>query len=147
MEQYMWIIWLALFVIMVIIEASGPALVSIWFAAGALISMIISFIPRVPWWVEVIVFVATSFIFFFALRPVIKKKMKREEIKSNVDSLVGKKGLVLSDITALRPGECKINDIVWTAIPVKEDEEILNGSVVEVVSINGNKLIVKKVRD
>lgn len=29
MEQYMWIIWLTLFVVMIIVEASGPALVSI----------------------------------------------------------------------------------------------------------------------
>jgi membrane protein implicated in regulation of membrane protease activity len=46
-EQYMWIIWLVLFVAMLIIEAIGPALVSIWFALGAVIALILSFIPEV----------------------------------------------------------------------------------------------------
>ena len=45
MEQFTWIVWLSLFVLMVVIEAMGPALVSIWFAVGALITLIISFIP------------------------------------------------------------------------------------------------------
>ena len=147
MEQYMWIVWLALFIVMVIVEASGPVLVSIWFAAGALVAMVVSFIPKVPWWVEVIVFVAVSLIFFFALRPVVKKRMKREEVKSNVDSLVGKRGYVLKEISSLDPGECKINDVVWTAVPADNDEVISKDSVVQVVAINGNKLIVKKVRD
>ena len=57
MEQYLWIIWLAIFVIALVIEASGPSLVSIWFALGALVTMIISFIPGVAWWIELIVFV------------------------------------------------------------------------------------------
>ncbi len=147
MEQYMWIVWLALFIVMIIVEASGPALVSIWFAVGALVAMIVSFIPKVPWWVEVIVFVAISLIFFFALRPVVKKRMKREEVKSNIDSLVGKRGYVQSEISSLTPGECKINDVVWTAVPVDNDEVIEKDSVVQVIAINGNKLIVKKVRD
>ena len=54
MEQYMWIVWLALFVIMLVVEAAGPALVSIWFSFGALIALIISFIPGIEWWIEVI---------------------------------------------------------------------------------------------
>ena len=43
MEQWMWIIWLTIFVVSLIIEAIGTDLVSIWFAFGALVSLIISF--------------------------------------------------------------------------------------------------------
>ena len=57
MEQYLWIVWLAIFVIAVAVEASGPSLVSIWFAIAALVTMIISFIPGVAWWIELIVFI------------------------------------------------------------------------------------------
>ena len=71
-EQYMWIVWLALMIIMVIVECMGPALVSIWFAAGALVSLILSLfslIPGVtiPWWVQVIVFVVVRAITLLAL--------------------------------------------------------------------------------
>ena len=77
MEQYMWIVWLSLFVIMLIVEAIGPALVSVWFAFGALLSLIVSFIPGVPWWVEVIIFVVVSGATLLALRPVFQKYFKR----------------------------------------------------------------------
>ena len=146
-ETYMWIIWLALFVIMLIVEAMGPALVSIWFSFGALIALIVSFIPNVPWWVEVVVFVVISVATLLALRPLAKKYFKRNSLKTNVDSFVGKRGYVIEDITLLKPGAVKIGDVSWTAIPLKEDEKILENEIIEVVALKGNKLIVKKVEE
>ena len=66
MEQYLWIVWLAIFVIAVIVEASGPSLVSIWFALGALVTLIISFLA--PWWVQLIVFIVVSTAALFTLK-------------------------------------------------------------------------------
>ena len=146
-EEYMWIVWLSLFVIMVVVEALGPSLVSIWFALGALISLIISFIPGVAWWVQVIVFVAVSAATLFALRPVFKKYFKRNVIRSNVDSMVGKRGKLIDDIQPFSSGTCRINDVAWTAISSDENETIAKESVVEVVAISGNKLIVRKVEE
>ena len=40
-EDWMWAIWLGIMIIMVIVECMGPALVSIWFAAGALVSLVL----------------------------------------------------------------------------------------------------------
>ena len=82
MESYMWIIWLALFVIMLLVEASGPALVSVWFAFGALIALIVSFIPGVAWWIEVIIFVVISVATLLALRPVLKRYIKRNNLNT-----------------------------------------------------------------
>lgn len=151
-EQYMWIVWLALMIIMVIVECMGPALVSIWFAAGALVSLILSLfslIPGVtiPWWVQVIVFVVVSAITLLALRPLSKRYLKRNIVNSNVDSLVGKRGLLEEEIKPFEPGVCKINDVSWTAISTNGKETIAVKSVVEVVAIQGNKLIVKKVEE
>ena len=151
-EQYMWIVWLALMIIMVIVECMGPALVSIWFAAGALVSLILSLfslIPGVtiPWWVQVIVFVVVSAITLLALRPLSKRHLKRNIVNSNVDSLVGKRGLLEEEIKPFEPGVCKINDVSWTAISTNGKETIAVKSVVEVVAIQGNKLLVKKVEE
>ena len=41
----------------------------------------------------------------------------------------------------------KIGDVKWNAIPVKKEETIAVGAVVEVVTIEGNKLFVKKVEE
>ena len=144
-EQYMWIIWLVLFVTMLIIEAIGPALVSIWFALGAVIALILSFIPEVAWWIEVIVFVVISIATLLALRPILKRYIKRNNYNTNIDSFTGKRGYVIEDITYLRPGAVKIGDVSWTAIPVNKDEKIVENEIIEVVAVNGNKLIVKKV--
>ena len=144
-ENYMWIIWLVLFVAMLIVEASGPALVSIWFAFGALVALILSFIPEVEWWIEVIVFVVLSVAALLALRPILRKYIKRNKYNTNIDSFTGKQGYVIEDITYLKPGAVKIGDVSWTAVPVDKDEKILENEIIEVVAVNGNKLSVKKV--
>ena len=144
-ETYTWIIWLALFVGMLAIEAAGPALVSVWFSFGALIALIVSFIPEVPWWVEVVVFVVISLATLLALRPVLRRYFKRNNYNTNIDSFTGKRGYVIEDITFLKPGAVKIGDVSWTAIPVDKDDKILENEVIEVVAVSGNKLIVKKV--
>ncbi len=152
LENYMWIIWLALMIVMVIVECMGPALVSIWFAAGALVSLILSLLSfidgvMIPWWVQVIVFVVVSGITLLALRPLTKRVLKRNTISSNVDSLVGKRGLLEEEIKPFEPGVCRINDVSWTAISTNGKETIAVKSVVEVVAIQGNKLLVKKVEE
>ena len=147
MEQYLWIIWLAIFALAVIIEASGPNLVSIWFAVGSLVSLIISFSPGVAWWIQVIVFVVLSVVSFIALRPIFKRFMKHNLFNTNIDSYTGKKGIVVEEITLLNPGSVKIGDVKWSAIPLDEKEKFNVNDVVEVVAINGNKLIVKKVEE
>ena len=144
-ENYMWIIWLVLFVAMLIVEASGPALVSIWFSFGAIVALILSFIPGVEWWIEVIVFVVISVATLLALRPVLRKYIKRNKYNTNIDSFTGKRGSVIEDMTYLRPGAVKIGDVSWTAIPANKDETIVENEIIEVVAVNGNKLIVKKV--
>lgn len=146
-EQYTWIIWLVLFVATLIIEGLGPSLVSIWFSLGALIALIVSFIPNVEWWIEVIIFVVISVATLLALRPIIRRYYRRNNFNTNIDGYAGKRGYVIEDITYLRPGAVKIGDVSWTAIPADKDQKILEDEVIEVVRVNGNKLIVKKVED
>ena len=70
---------------------------------------------------------------------------KRNNYNTNIDSFHGKTGYVIEDITYLKPGAVKIGDVSWTAIPVSRDEKIVENEIIEVVAVNGNKLIVKKV--
>ena len=86
---------------MIVIEASGPALISIWFAFGALISLIVSVIPGAPWWSELIIFIVISISTLLALRPIFKKYLKRNTVRTNIDSFIGKKGYVIEDISFL----------------------------------------------
>ncbi|NCA94992.1 MAG: NfeD family protein [Epsilonproteobacteria bacterium] len=143
-ESIMIWIWLGIFVLSVIIEAVEPDLVSIWFAAGALLAIILSIIPGVPFWVEIIVFLVVSFVLIFAIRPLAKKYLYKKEIKSNIEEKIGEKCVVIKAINELAHGEVKLNGVIWTAIARNKKEVFEEQSVVTIVGIDGNKLIVEK---
>ena len=147
MENWMWAIWLGLFVLAVILEAVTAEFVSVWFAGGAIIAMILSFIPGVAWWIPIIVFFVISITLLFCLRPLVRKLLKRNVVSSNADSLIHSRGILLDRVTPFERGSVKINDVTWTAIAADEREEIPAQSIVEVVAIDGNKLIVRKVSE
>ena len=144
MEAYMWIIWLGIFVISIVIEALTAEVVSIFFAAGSMVALIISFIPGVDWWIEVIVFVVFSGASLLGLRPLMHRFLSKEKRNTNIDEMIGKKGLMIKDCDELNHGEIKVNGVIWTAISADENEAIKANEKVVIVGVNGNKLIVKK---
>ncbi len=144
MEAYMWAIWLGIFVIALIVEAIGADLVSVWFAGGALIALILSFIPGVAWWIQLIVFCVLSLTLLLALRPLTRKWFRGKIVKSNVESLIGKKAVLLEKIDLLHRGEVAVGDVKWTAVGVDDDAKIEKGKIVVIVAVSGNKLIVKE---
>ena len=140
----MGLVWLIFAVAALIIEASTEAIVSIWFCVGALISFAVSFIPGVPYWGEIIIFVGVSLISFFLMRPFIKKwTAKKEKTRGYIDNLVGKKGIVLTKVDSLQPGEIEVNGMTWTASTLT-NETFEEGEVARVVSVAGNKLFIDK---
>lgn len=143
MEQYLWIVWLGIFVVALIIEATTAELVSIFFGFGALVAMIISFIPGVDWWIELVVFVVISGVSLFALRPLVKRVLNKQSRTTNIDSFIGKKHVV-SGANSLGYKEVKINGITWTVENINEEEPLEVGDKVQVVNIRGNTLLVRK---
>lgn len=146
-ESIMIWIWLGIFVLSVVIEAIEPDLVSIWFAAGALLAIILSIIPGVPFWVEIIVFLVVAFALIFAIRPIAKKYLFKKEIKSNIEEKIGEKCVVIKAINELSHGEVKLNGVVWTAIAKNKGDIFEEQSVVTIIGIDGNKLIVERAQN
>lgn len=143
--DYMWIIWLVIFVLALLIEAIGPEIVSVWFAGGAVVSLIISFIPGVEWWVQLIVFAVVSAALLVFCRPFLAKVLKRDTIDLNADTMVGKKGVITSEVKETKSGEVVIDGVTWTAVATKDDMAIGKDSLVKVMAVSGNKLIVMPV--
>ncbi len=141
-ESIMIWIWLGVFVLSVVIEALEPDLVSIWFAAGALLAIILSIIPGVPFWVEIIVFLVVGFVLIFSIRPLAKRFLVKKEIKSNVEEKIGEKCVVTKKISELAHGEVKLNGVIWTAVAKDKKVTIDEQSLVTIIGIDGNKLIV-----
>lgn len=141
-ENYTIWIWLGIFVLTVILEASTQDFVSIWFSVGSLVAIAISY--SAPFWVELIVFVVISAMALIFTRPLVKKLMDRTVRKTNSDDFVGKRVKVEKEITKYDGGLVKLNGIVYSAILMEEEEKpIPLDSIVEVVSLKGNRVVVK----
>jgi membrane protein implicated in regulation of membrane protease activity len=75
-------------------------------------------------------------------RPVAIKVFKIGATKTNVDSLIGKEGIVIKELEQFSLGQVNVKGQIWSAKP-DQDITIPKGAKVEVVRIDGVKLIVK----
>ena len=66
------VMWLVIFVILLGIEIATMALTTIWFAAGALVSFVLSF-TGIGTEAQLVVFVIVSFVVLILVRPFAKK--------------------------------------------------------------------------
>lgn len=136
-------VWLIITVILIAVEIVTLGLTSIWFAGGALIAGLIS-LTGVHWLVQILVFAVVSTILFVFTRPIATKHFMKNIQKTNVDSLIGKEGVVKQDIDNIEAkGVVKLNGMDWTARSV-DGTKIPAGDKVLVDSIDGVKLMVVK---
>lgn len=109
-------IWLALMVVFLITEAvCAIHLVSIWFAAGAFVAMIAAALGA-RLWLQVTLFLLVSGALLALLWPMVKKFLRPNLKKTNLDSIIGTSGLVTATIDNLSAtGQVKLNGMEWTA--------------------------------
>ena len=134
------VIWLALAVIFLIIEAITVGLATIWFAAGAFAAFVLSLL-NVPVLAQVVIFLAVSCCLLVFTRKIFVEKLRTGSESTNVDALIGETGIVTEEIRLLTVGQVKINGQVWSALG-KDDETIEKDRLVKVIAIEGVKLIV-----
>lgn len=145
MKEYMWVVWLGVFVLTLVIEGATVQLASIFFTLGALLSLIISF--GAPVYVQIIVFTVSSVISLVILRPLVQRVLMREKRMTNVDEAIGKTIILTKDYKNPDCGETKLNGLVWNVVNVDDKIPLKKGDEACIVSIEGNKLIVKKKED
>lgn len=137
------IIWTVLLVVLVAIEIATMGLTTIWFAAGALAATIAA-ACNAPLFVQIALFLIVSVLMLVFTRPVAVKYFNKDRVKTNVESLVGQKGIVTGEINNLKGcGQVTLNGMEWTARSVLQGCVIPEGSVVVVKEIHGVKLIVE----
>ena len=135
--------WIAAAVVFLVIEMSTAALVSLWFTVGALAALGLALL-KLALWVQVLAFLAVSGALLAMLRPMLKKHIKIT--RTNVDSLIGKKGIVTADIDNLSAvGQIKLNGMEWTARS-SSGNPIPAGTAVLVDRIEGVKAFVSPVK-
>ena len=135
------ILWLVLMVMFLLLEAGTVALVSLWFAAGSLAAMIVSFLGG-AFWLQVAVFLATAGVLLAALRPLVRKYFTPKLTKTNVDSVIGSTGLVTVAIdNDSAVGQVKLGAMYWTARSTS-GLVIPEGTLVQVDRVEGVKVFV-----
>ena len=138
------IFWLVLFVVLLVIEIATMGLTTIWFAGGAILAFILAYVGF-GLAVQIIVFLLASIILLVLTRPIAVKFFNKERQATNVDSLLGKKAVVLERIDTLHgTGRAAVNGMEWSAKTEEPDEIIEAGEVVVINGIQGVKLIVEK---
>ncbi len=141
--DYMIIIWFAVIIGAALIEINTMDLTSIWFSAGALVSFVFALVGLNPL-LQIVVFLGVSLLLLLSLRPIVKNYLKTNIISTNTDRLIGKVAICTKDINIGERGEVKIDGKYWLAIS-SADEDILIDEKVEVLAIEGVKLVVDKI--
>lgn len=138
-------IWLGITIVAVIIEILTTDLVSIWFAAGGIVSLI-AYLLGANQTTQLILFVIVSIFTIIIVRPIAKKYLRTNIEKTNVDRVIGKHGLVTKTITADNKGEVKVMSTLWSATSL--DNTVINaGDYCEIIAIEGVHLVVKKIEE
>lgn len=142
----MWQIWLIIAGVCLVIEIITVGFLVFWLAIGALFAMITSFFTD-NLIIQTAVFVISSGLLIFATKPLVKKIMNnKKSVKTNVYSVVGKVGIVTSDINSIDgSGQVKVDGEVWSAVGDNE-ENISKGTEVEIKEIKGVKTIVSPIK-
>ena len=142
MGEYMWVIWLSIAIFFLIVEGVTVELISIWFTAASLISMILTLVG-VPFEWQLVAFALVSILLIVFTRPLVSRYLKKNESKTNVDSLIGNVATVTKEILPDDRGEVKVKGQYWLAI--SSDNELIElNCKVSILAIEGAKLIVKK---
>ena len=138
------IAWLVLLILFCVVEASTVTVVSVWFAAGALVALIASLLGAATW-LQTLLFFVVSVLLLLALRPMTKKYFTPKLTKTNVDSVIGSVGIVITAIDNIEAvGTIKLGAMEWTARSTS-GESIPVGSRVRVDRIEGVKVFVTPV--
>lgn len=137
--------WLVLLVLFLVAEGMTATLVSLWFAVGALVALLLSLVVS-NLWVQGFTFAIVSLVTLILIRPVMQKVMQPHgKIATNADRLIGRVGVVTEAIDELSAsGQVKIAGQTWSARTV-DGVTIGKGLHVTVTSIEGVKLIVESV--
>ena len=138
------IIWLVLMVICLVVEALTVSMVTLWFAAGAVVALLLSLL-HLQVWVQVVVFFVVSIALLACMRPMFRRHVAPKLTPTNVDAIVGTRAVVTAEIdNVCAAGQVKLNGMDWSARSAT-GEIIPAGTQVRVERVEGVKLFVTPV--
>lgn len=131
-------LWIAIILTAIVIDIVSAQFMLFSFSIGGLIALILD-LSGVSEVIQIIAFLVVSVICIFTLVPVFKKYIKATatEYKERENTYIGSSHRVVLTETS----KCvKIDGALWR---IKSEDVLQDGNEVEVVSVEGNTLVVK----
>lgn len=135
----MTLFWLVALIIFAVAEAATVGLVSIWFAGGALVALIVAGVGGAVW-LQILLFMVVSCVMLALLRPMVRKFSVPHRVRTNADRHLGRNALVTEEINNLQEvGAVRLDGVVWSARS-ESGEIIPEGTLITVKRIEGVKV-------
>lgn len=135
----MFYFWLMLTILLSIIEMCTSSLVCIWFIISGGIALIASlFIDS--FLIQFAIFVIGGIILLLLTNKTTKKLSSNIE-PTNIDRIIGMRGIITKEVAKNQSGEVKVDGKYWTAI---SNEKISKDTIVKIVKLDSTKLTVEK---
>ena len=134
-------VWLAMAVVLTIMEISTTTLICIWFVVGSLFAFATSFITS-SIVTQALVFIAVSAVCLAVTRPVVAKHLNRKAVPTNADMLIGKTCTVTQDILPGAKGRVAADGLSWMA---QSDVPLKKGDRAQILAITGVTLTVSPI--
>lgn len=139
----MFYIWLAVVILLAIVEIISINLTTIWFVISGVLALFLSFIID-NFIIQFAVFVIMGIVLLITTKPYLERILKSRQVKTNLDRVEGMTGIVTGEITKKGFGEVKVDGKLWTAYA---DKKIKINTMVKILKIDGVKLKVEEVEE
>lgn len=140
----MMIFWIVVLIVAIVIEVITLGLTTIWFAGGALVAIIAAALS-LPLWLQGLIFLIVSLLLMVFTRPIAVKYFNKDRVRTNVESMIGRQAIVISEIDNLQGiGQVTVGGQEWSARSEDDKIHMAVGTVVNVVAVDGVKLIVRE---
>ena len=140
----MMIFWIVVLIVTVVIEVITLGLTTIWFSGGALVAIVAAALSF-PLWLQGLIFLIVSLVLMVFTRPIAVKYFNKDRVRTNVESMIGRQAIVISEIDNLQGiGQVTVGGQEWSARSEDDKIHMAVGTVVNVVAVDGVKLIVRE---
>ncbi len=147
MEQFAWIFWIILGVILIVAETMTLGFVLFWFGLGALAAAFVGWVGLGLGW-QFLIFAVVSIALTAMSRTIFANLYKHQDenaLKTGIDALPGQIGTVTAASRGtLQEGAVKVYGSIWTAFPVEDKKPLEEGEKVEVVYVKGSSIYVRR---
>lgn len=137
------LVWIAVAVIFGIIEVLTLGILTVWFAIGAVFAAVAA-ILGMGFLGQFVVFLVSSIVLLYFTRPIAEKYLKIGEHKTNAESLIGEKAIIIQSFEKGQTGQAKVRGQVWSCEDVLGRDSYKEGDEVIIVKIEGVRLLIKR---